>query len=178
MNDKLPTIKQIIAALNLKPLPREGGWFIQSYLSDEYIDAPCLPPRYSRRKAFGSVIYYLLTDEADSFSALHKLTTDETWHFYLGDPAELLLLYPDGRGERVTLGNDILNGERLQSHVPKNVWQGGRLRGELQKRTGYSLMGTTMAPAFDPEDFQLGNRKKLIKEYPGFAREIESLTRT
>ena len=83
--------------------------------------------RYRSARIFGSAIYYLLTAEPDCFSALHKLPTEEIYHFYLGDPVEMLLLYPDGRIERVILGQDLLGGQQVQFVVPtqcraKGVW--------------------------------------------------------
>jgi predicted cupin superfamily sugar epimerase len=165
-----PRVDDVIARLGLEPLPEEGGWFRQTYVSGETISE--LPQRYGGDRSLYTVIYYLITDRPGEFSSLHKLKTDEVWHFYFGDPARLLLLHPDGDGERIILGGDFLRGHRIQHCVPREVWQGCSLLpgGE------YALFGTTMAPGFDPDDFTPGNREELIRRYPGFRGEIESLT--
>ena len=110
---KTPSAAQLIEHLRLEPLTFEGGHFRQTYLAEESISAQALPARYGAPRSFGSAIYYLLTSEADSFSALHRLQTDEIYHFYLGDPVEMLLLHAKGRGERIVLGPDILGGQRV-----------------------------------------------------------------
>ena len=96
------TIEQIKALLGLQPLSLEGGFFVESYRSAEAIPGPALPARYGGARAYGTAIYFLLTP--DACSTLHRLRTDEVWHFYLGDPVELLQLAPDGSGQIVLIG--------------------------------------------------------------------------
>ena len=168
-----PDPKELIARLGLVPLPVEGGLFRQTYLADETLAATALPARYGRPKPLSTAIYYLLTAEPDSFSALHRLPTEEVYHFYLGDPVEMLLLHPDGRSEEVRLGPDVLGGERVQLVVPRGVWQGSR----LMAGGAFALLGTTMAPGFDPADYEGGDRQRLIDAYPGAAVLIHALTR-
>ena len=105
---------------------------------------------------------------------MHRLLTDEIYHFYLGDPVEMLLLYPGGRGETVILGTDVLGGQRVQFVVPAGVWQGSH----LQPGGQYALIGTTMAPGYENEDFQLASRQELASAYPAAASLIHSLTRS
>src|SRR5215212_7260430 len=143
------TADRVIELLGLRPLPVEGGHFLQTWCASETIPAAALPARYGRAKPLGTAIYYLLTDEADSFSALHRLPTEEVYHFYLGDAVEMLMLNPDGTSERVRLGHDLPNGERVQHLVPRDVWQGSR----LVDGGRFALMGTTMAPGFDELDY-------------------------
>jgi predicted cupin superfamily sugar epimerase len=152
----------------------EGGHFRQTYVSEEMLAAAALPARYGRAKPLSTAIYYLLTDEADSFSALHRLPTEEVYHFYLGDPVELLLLHAEGRSELAVLGPDLMAGQSVQLVVPRGVWQGSRLRagGRL------ALLGTTMAPGWDPLDYEGGEREALTRRYPGEAERIRALTRT
>lgn len=167
------TPQQIIDHLGLEPLHEEGGLFIQSYCSPETISREHLPERYQGDKPFGTAIYYLLTAETNSFSALHKLPTDEMYHFYLGDPVELLQLHPDGTSRLVILGQDLLAGQKLQHLVPHGVWQGSHLI-----PGGYfALLGTTMAPGYTPEDYVGGNVENLITQYPDQAELIRQLTR-
>ena len=167
------TAEKLIQHLELRPLPVEGGYFRESYRSEETLPVAALPPRYGSAKVLGSAIYYLLTAEPDCFSALHKLSTEEIYHFYLGDPVEMLLLHPDGRGERVILGQDLLRGQQVQFVVPREVWQGSRLISGGR----FALMGTTMAPGFDPSDLVLGDGDELCRRYSTQAELIGQLTR-
>ena len=137
----------LIETLRLQRLPGEGGFYRETYRSSERVAATALPERYTAGKEFGTAIYYLLTPETTS--ALHRLPTDEIFHFYLGDPVVMLQLFPDGHGETITLGPDILSGQVVQCVVPKFVWQGAALVAGGR----FALMGTTMAPAFDFADF-------------------------
>jgi len=164
---------RIVEMLGLEPLPQEGGVFRKTYRSAEEIPAAALPPRYGEPRRFATAIYYLLTDDPDSFSALHRLKTDEVYHFYLGDPVEMLLLRPDGSGDRVVLGQDLAAGQRVQFVVPAGAWQGAR----LGPAGHYALLGTTMAPGYEQVDFELGNREELFGGYPEQAELIRALTR-
>ena len=166
------TAGQIIELLGLEPLPEEGGLFRQTYRSAEQVPAAALPPRYTAPRQFATAIYYLLTDEPDSFSALHRLKSDEVYHFYLGDPVEMLLLHPDGSSERILLGRELAAGQQVQFVVPAGAWQGSRLI-----RGGFALLGTTMAPGYEQDDFELGKREDLLRDYPGQAELIRGLTR-
>ena len=168
-----PYINFLIEHLDLKPLEFEGGLFIQSYLSPEVIPQSALPSRYRSDKPFGTAIYFLLTDEPDSFSMMHRLPTDEIYHHYIGDPVELLLLLPDGSHEIVVLGKDLPGGQKVQHVVPRDTWQGSRLLSGGK----YALLGTTMAPGFDVTDFIPGSREELIKLYPQARSLINALTR-
>ena len=162
--------RDLIATLNLQPLPGEGGYFHETYRADD--THAVLPSRYGPgERAFCTAIYYLLTP--DTFSALHKLPTDEIFHFYLGSPVEMLLLREDGTGSVITIGPGIGNGMRPQVVVPRGTWQGSRLvdGGE------FALLGTTMAPGFEFPDFVAGSRAELTSRYPTYSRWIEGLTR-
>lgn len=166
-----PTVAELKALLKLKPLAMEGGYFAETYRSAETIAPSGLPSRYREARSFATAIYFLLTP--DTFSALHRLPTDETYHFYLGDAVELLQLHPDGSGTLTILGHDLLNGMWPQLTVPKGIWQGSRLR----QGGHYALMGTTMAPGFDERDFEGGDRQVLFEGYPAFHDLILALTR-
>ena len=166
--------KAVIEHLGLVPLPGEGGLYRQTYLAGDTVQRACLPGRYGSDKPFSTAIYYLLTAEPDSFSAMHRLPTDEVYHFYLGDPIEMLMLFPDGRSERVVLGQDILGGQKVQHVVPRDVWQGSRLAPGGQ----FALMGTTMAPGYTEPDYEDGQADKLSAQYPEQAELIGQLTRT
>jgi predicted cupin superfamily sugar epimerase len=167
-------INRLITELDLQPLAFEGGLYVQTYKSNEAVPQAALPERYHSPRSFGTAILYLLTDHPDSFSAMHRLLTDEVYHFYLGDPVEMLLLYPDGNSQQVLLGQDIMAGQKVQFVAPAGVWQGSHLLpgGE------YALIGTTMAPGFEYEDFTNGARAVLLNAYPSAHELICQLTRT
>lgn len=150
----------IIKKLNLKPLMIEGGYYFETYRSDGLIPASALPSDYNSGRVFSTAIYYLVTP--DTFSRLHRLPSDEVFHFYLGDPVTMLFLYPDGRSETKTLGQDILNGQNLQVIAPKNTWQGCF----LNDGGSYALMGTTVAPGFEFEDYEEADKNELLLKYP------------
>ncbi len=162
--------KKIIKHLGLTPLPGEGGFYRETYRSSEQTPAAALPERYSIDKHFATAIYYLLTP--DTFSAIHRLMSDEIFHFYMGDSVTMLQLHPDGKGETIILGPDIEVGQCLQCVVPRGVWQGMYLNAGGR----FALMGTTVAPAFDFDDYQPWRREDLIREFPDFAEIIKRLT--
>ena len=162
------TATELIALLDLKPLPLEGGYFRETYRCADRVTASALPPRYGRDKALGTAIFYLLTP--DTFSAMHRLPTDEVFHFYLGDPVEMLLLEPDHPGRVATLGSDLAAGQRPQIVVPAGVWQGSL----LAPGGRVALLGTTMAPGFDPLDFELGDPETLARGWPEFREAIRT----
>ena len=164
--------EKLIELLGLYPLPHEGGLFNQTYLSEDLIPVSGLPSRYLEDKPAGTAIYYFLTSDPDSFSTLHRLPTDEIYHFYLGDPVELLLLDPDGSSRRVVLGQDIFNGQHVQYVVPRDVWQGSR----LIPGGDFALLGTTMAPGYTQPDFELAEKDIMLARYPEFTELIEHLT--
>jgi len=160
----------LIEKLGLQRLPGEGGFYRETYRSSEQVPASALPDRYSSDKHIGTAIYYLLTP--DTFSAMHRLPTDELIHFYLGNPVTMLQLHPDGTGRTIILGHDILKGQVVQCVVPMQVWQGSF----LAEGGRFALMGTTMAPGFDFSDFEPGDRAKLAAEYEQYADLIKCLT--
>jgi len=167
------TVAEIIKQLNLEPLNQEGGYFRRTYQSSEKIPNGILPRQYQQDLAVGTAIYALFTPT--EFSAMHRLDTDEIYHFYYGDPLEVLLLHPDGSGETFTLGNNFQAGMEPQKVVPKDVWQGSRSQPDGQH--GFSLIGTTMAPGFEWGGFELGNKEQLQAQFPDFAEMIALLTR-
>jgi len=180
--------EKIITQLGLAPLPVEGGFFRQTWISRE---------RLANGRAAGSAVYFLITPE--DFSALHRLKTDELWHFYAGDPVEHLQLDPrDGSACLTAIGSDVAAGQHPQLTVPGGVWQGGRLAlspaeglaedsagraalrprpGQPSKVRGWALLGCTLAPAWDEREFSVGQRTELLRDFPHEARLIVALTR-
>ncbi len=159
----------LIRLLGLKPLPVEGGYFVETWRSPETMAAGALPARYGADRSFGTAIYYLLTEQTRSL--MHRVKSDEVFHFYRGDPVELLLLHPGGRGERVVLGTDLAAGQRPQVVVPHGVWQGAR----LVPGGGCALLGTTVSPGFEYADFELGQAEALAAGWPQEAELVRLL---
>jgi predicted cupin superfamily sugar epimerase len=166
----MPTAQQIIDRLGLVPLTIEGGYFRETYRAPLHITADALPPGYGASRNFSTAIYYLLTP--DTFSAIHRVKSDEVFHFYAGDPVEMLQLKPNGDAQRIVIHNDLAAGHEPQIVVPAGVWQGCRLAPGGQ----WALMGCTVAPGFDYADYTAGNRDELISIYPRFADMITALT--
>jgi predicted cupin superfamily sugar epimerase len=162
------TADEIIAYLRLRPHPKEGGFFRETYRADEHIAAAALPDRYRGPRALGTAIYYLLTP--GTCSALHRLRSDEIFHFHAGDPVEMLQLLPDGSGRTIILGADLAAGMEPQVIVPAGVWQGSSSAGE------WTLVGTTMAPPFEWTELHMGDVDELVSKYPKAATRIRALT--
>lgn len=156
-------------------IPEEGAWFALNYVSGDRLEERALPTRYAGTggRAMANAIYGLIT-RAD-FSAMHRLRSDETWHFYGGEAAELLLLHPCGRSEVVRLGPDTPAGDHAQFIVPAGTWMGARPAGDA--REAYSFFGCTLAPGFDYADYEPGYREELAAGWPMEADRIHALTR-
>ncbi len=156
-------VSAIVEMLGLAPHP-EGGFFRETLRASLEIGTP------DGQRAASTAIYYLLA--SGTFSALHRVRSDEVWHHYDGDPVALHLLHEDGTHAVVTLGRALQNGERPQHVVPAGVWQaaiplGGR----------FALCGCTVSPGFDFADFEMPTRAELIFRMPGLRTTIEQLTR-
>ncbi len=165
-------IEQLIKKLQLVPLPNEGGLFAETYRSDLILNKGHLPTSFSGERSINTAIYYMLTASPERVSKMHQLKSDEIYHFYLGDPLEMLLLYPDGNSKKVILGQNILEDNHVQFIVPKGVWQGSR----LLPGGNYALLGTTVSPGFDFDDTIMGIKKNLINQYPSQSDLISQLT--
>ena len=160
----------IIKKFNLQPHEMEGGYYREIYRSDDIIKSTDLPDRYTQDKSICTAIYFMLTP--DTFSAMHRIPTDEMFHFYAGDPIEMLVLEEGKEGELVTVGNDL---ERAtpQYVVKKGNWQGSRLKSGGE----FALLGVTVSPGFDFSDFEIGEADDLIKQFPSYKDRILSLSR-
>lgn len=152
-------IAELMRLLGLRPHPDEGGFFVETYRSDETLPAGTLAGRAEVR-VVSTAIYFLITPT--SYSGLHRLPADEVFHFYVGDPIEMLQLRPDGAVEVRTLGTDFAAGMRPQVVVPRGTWQGSR----LLPGGRFALLGTTMAPGFEPSDYEHGDPEVLVAAYP------------
>jgi predicted cupin superfamily sugar epimerase len=159
------TADEIKMILKLDPHPIEGGSFRRTYASKGNVDLP------RGIRPLGTAIYYLL--EPGTFSEMHVLNSDEIFHFYLGDPVEMLQLHPDGRSAVFALGHDLRAGQHVQLVVPAGVWQGTRLVGDGK----VALLGCTVTPGFDYADYRNGSFAELAAKWPGESERIKALTR-
>jgi uncharacterized protein len=199
-----------IVKLGLEPHP-EGGYFRQTYKSELMI-VPGVPgralteskkrhsqsphskiakgailewgtERFSSARAASTAIYFLLKE--GNFSALHRLRSDEMWHFYAGSPLAVHVIARDGEYSPIRLGRDPDRGEVFQAVVKAGCWFGaeiGRDSHVTQNRRdmghpAYALVGCTVAPGFEFEDFELAKRDELSARYPQQRELIERLTR-
>jgi uncharacterized protein len=155
-----------INKLNLKEHP-EGGYFTQAYVSDVIItSSEHRGPRFAC-----TAIYYLLVE--DQFSSFHTMKSDELWHFYDGSSVTLHIIGIDGELYNVKLGKNIENDERFQAVVKSGTW----FAASVDDVTAYSLVGCTVSPGFDYQDWRLGDVEELNKLYPRHKSTIEKYTR-
>lgn len=155
----------LVQQLALLPHP-EGGWYRETYRAAERISAQALPPRFKAPRVHSTAIYFLL--HGGTFSAFHRIKSDELWHFYAGDPLTIHVLHLNGRREDLELGPG-----RFQQVVPAGAWFASR----VMKPDGFTLAGCTVAPGFDFADFEMATRAALIKQHPKHAELIRELTR-
>jgi predicted cupin superfamily sugar epimerase len=144
--------RTLAAALDLEPLPREGGLFRRTFTGDG-----------------ATAIYFMLIGE--EFSALHRLAADEIYCHHAGAPLRMLLIDPAGGSREVLIGPDPLAGQHPQFTVPAGYWQGSSTDGT------WSLVTAVVVPGFDWRDFTLGDRAELERLSPVAAERIRQLTR-
>ena len=141
----MPTATDWIKKLRLRPHP-EGGYFRETYRSKETIPAAALPARFKRqeKRSVSTAIYFLITKGKPSYP--HRIKSDEMWHFYAGDGLSLTMVSPHGRKRKVKMGKEAV----LQAVVPAGWWMSAEV-----ERGAYALVGCTVAPGFDFNDFEL-----------------------
>ncbi|MBN2441785.1 MAG: cupin domain-containing protein [Spirochaetales bacterium] len=159
-----------IDELGLKKHP-EGGYFIETYRCDEYIQKEHLPARFSGKRCFSTSIYFLLP--GDEFSAFHRINQDEIWHFYTGSPLRIHIINPEGSYSGIVLGSNYTPGEVFQAIVPAGCYFGA----SCEDSSSYSLVGCTVAPGFEFDDLDIPERKALISLFPQNEYIIRKLTR-
>jgi len=163
------TANEIKDLLGLEAHPVEGGYFRRTYTAAETVEVERSGAPVTR--AMGTAIYYLL--EPGTFSKMHVLASDELFHFYLGDPVEMLQLWPDGSSRVVMLGPDLKAGQHVQMLVPAGVWQGTRLVGDGK----VALLGCSVVPGFNFADYVSGSYAELSAKWPAEEGKIRLLTR-
>jgi predicted cupin superfamily sugar epimerase len=158
-----PDAADVVRTLSLLPHP-EGGFYRETFRARLAVRSAIGP------RAASTAIYFLLP--AGGLSALHRVRSDEVWHYYDGDPVELHTIDTGGTHATVILGPDILGGERPQHVIEAGTWQAAVARGER-----YALCGCTVSPGFDFADFEMPTREAMLRLFPALGATIERLTR-
>jgi hypothetical protein len=163
------TSQQIIDRFNMQPLADEGGFYAETYRAADLVPQSVLGESYTGSRNISTAILYLITPGA--FSKLHRVESDEIFHFHLGSAVTMLQLHPDGATGVTTIGPDILNDQLPQVVVPRNTWQGCFLQ-----EGRFALLSCTVAPGFDFDDYESAKRSELIEQYPAQKELIKRLT--
>jgi hypothetical protein len=150
---------QLIQKYNLEP-HSEGGWYKQTYKSNEEIGADALPERFGASRAFSTAIYFLL--EKGNFSAFHRIKSDECWHFYAGEPLFIYIIEQTGELKIISLGSNHEKGQSFQYVVPADCW----FASCPAPGSEYCFVGCTVSPGFEFEDFELADATELSVMYP------------
>jgi predicted cupin superfamily sugar epimerase len=161
--------RALVRQLRLRPHP-EGGFYRETYRAPLLIPRRALPRRYGGARAAATSILFLLPRGA--VSRLHRIASDEAWHFHLGGPLLIVEIGPGGRPRRTLLGPDPARGHRLQHVVPAGTWFGAR----PAPGTAFTLVGCAVAPGFDFADFEMGDRAELLRRFSAARGEVLRLT--
>lgn len=145
----------------------EGGYFRETYRAAGGV---ALPGRYGGPRSFSTAIYFLL--ERGQVSKLHRIASDEVWHFHTGGAVTVHALTPDGHRHDLRLGLDFDAGQRPQAMVGAGNWFGASLADDAE----FALVGCTVAPGFEFEDFEMANRETLLKRFPEHAEFVTRMT--
>jgi uncharacterized protein len=157
--------ESIVRLLGLQPHP-EGGFYRETFRATARVGTH--DDRDER--AASTAIYFLLP--AGTFSAFHRVRSDEAWHHYDGDAVDLHTIDTSGAHAVARLGRSWDAGERPQLVVPAGVWQAAVPVGRA-----WSLCGCTVAPGFDFADFEMPSRSELVARFPRHHALIEKLSR-
>ncbi len=163
-------IQKLIMELELIPHP-EGGYFKEIYRSDDFIKKNFLPERYSQKRVFSTSIYYLLS--GNQVSHFHRLKSDETWHFYSGSPLIIHCLNENSTYSQIKIGLDFSQNIFPQFTIKRGTW----FAAEVADKNSFSLIGCTVAPGFEYDDFELAQRNQLSKLFPKFIEIVNRLTK-
>ncbi len=157
-----------IEKLQLQPHP-EGGYYKETYRSKESIASS--GNVFPGGRSYSTGIYFMLS--TGNFSAFHRIKSDEMWHFYAGKGINIYVIQSNGKLEVIKLGDNPDNGEVFQAIVPAGAWFASR----VEEPNSYSLVGCTVAPGFDFQDFKMADRDVLVNSFPQHKELITELTR-
>jgi predicted cupin superfamily sugar epimerase len=163
------TAEEIRALLKLEP-HATCGFVRVTFMSEMRIGPGGLPPPFADGRPAGSALYFMLTAEAPV--RLHRIRNDQLYHYYLGDPIEVLMLRADGTSEHVVVGPDLRNGQRVQLLIPGNTFHTARVIPESVR--GWFLGASTEWPGVEPADVEIGNVDALAEKYPDVADDLRA----
>ena len=164
------TAEEVKAMLGLEPHPT-CGFVAETYRSPLKIPAGALPEAYEGNRPYGSALYFLVSPDAQI--VMHRIRSDQLYHHYMGDPLEVLMLYPDGAGAVSLVGTDLAGGERPQLFVPGGTFHTSRL---VSGDSDYALLASTEWPGVEPPDVEHGDIEALIEAYPEMSMQIRAFT--
>lgn len=164
------TFNEIVEHLKLQAHP-EGGFYKETYRSELVISDKALPKDFGGDRNSCTSIYFLI--DKTNFSALHKIKSDEIWHFYAGDALEVIEITEEGELIKTLVGNKLNEGQVFQYTVKAGNWFGSR----VAEGGNYSLVGCTVSPGFDFKDFEMAKKESLTKVFPEHENIIRELTR-
>jgi predicted cupin superfamily sugar epimerase len=162
------TADEIISLLKLEP-NATCGFVRVTFVSKQSIAAGSLPAPFADARPLGSALYFMVTKSAPV--RLHRIRNDQLYHYYLGDPLELILLHANGTTERVIVGPDLHNGQRVQLLIPGNTFHTARLLGQGR----WFLGASTEWPGVILADVEIGDLDALAGKYPGVASELRAI---
>lgn len=162
------TADDIRALLNLEP-NATCGFVRVSFVSPKTLAPGALPPPFAEARPLGSALYFLVTPHAPV--RLHRIRNDQLYHYYLGDPLEVILLHDDGTHARAVVGPDLRAGERVQLLIPGGTFHTARLAG----RRRWFLGASTEWPGVIPSDVELGDLDALAARHKDIAGELRAI---
>jgi predicted cupin superfamily sugar epimerase len=164
------TVEEVRALLKLEPHPTCG--FVRiTYMSTQAIAPGGLPAPFAGGRPTGSALYFMVTPERPVH--LHRIRNDQLYHYYLGDPIEVIVLHADGTSERVMVGPDLRRGERVQLFIPGNTFHTARIAGQRR----WFLGASTEWPGVEPADVEIGDLEALAAKYPAVAADLRAIAK-
>jgi uncharacterized protein len=163
------TAEEIRALLKLEP-HATCGFVRVTFVSEKRIAPGGLPPPFAEGRPVGSALYFMVTPDAPV--RLHRIRNDQLYHYYLGDPIEVLLLHENGITQRVIVGADLRAGQCVQLFIPGNTFHTTRVIPEGFR--GWFLGASTEWPGVEPADVEIGNAESLAAKYPAAAADLRA----
>ncbi len=165
MTDDL-TADDIRTLLKLEP-HATCGFVRATFISEKRIAPGGLPAPFADGRPAGSALYFMVTPGAPV--RLHRIRNDQLYHYYLGDPIEVLMLYIDGTTERAVVGPDLRGGQRVQLLIPGNTFH-------VIRQRHWFLGASTEWPGVEPADVEIGDIDTLAAKYPQVADDLRTFS--